>query len=74
MPVDPLLQILWLTKAVAKIAEEDPIPESPPLPRMPAMPGRHVRPAALLKRKKDQLRQMEDRRTGKTKPYAATYD
>lgn len=50
----------------------DPLPQ--PLPRMPAPPARHVGPTASLKRKKDQLRQMEDRRSGKTKPYAATYD
>ena len=55
---------------------QDPTPDPPPLPlpRMPAPPTRHVGPTASLKRKKDQLRQMEDRRTGKTKSYAATYD
>lgn len=59
-------------------AEEDSIPD-PPLPRMPIPPplppmptvlARHVGSTASLKKKKDQLRQMEDRRTGKTKPYA----
>ncbi len=54
--------------------DEDDVPDLPPLPRMPAPPARHVGPTASLKKKKDQLRQIEDRRTGKTKPHAATYD
>lgn len=46
--------------------------EAEDLPPLPAMPARSVGITASLKRKKDMLQQIEDRRTGKTK--ATTYD
>jgi len=39
-----------------------------------AMPARSIETIASLKRKKNQLRQIEDRRIEKTKSYAITYD
>jgi hypothetical protein len=54
------------------VADEDEAEDPPPLPTLPAMPARSVGITASLKRKKDLLRQIEDRRTGKTK--ATIYD